>query len=37
MMATLYSASVGLSWISRIKSRICSTVTTRDLDSGRAQ
>src|SRR5579862_6920285 len=37
MMATLYSASVVLSWISRINSRVCSTVTTRDLDSGRAQ
>jgi molybdopterin-binding protein len=37
MMATLCSASVGLSWISRISSRIWSIVTTRDLDSGRAQ
>ena len=37
MMATLCSASVGLSWISRIISRIWSMVTTRDLDSGRAQ
>jgi hypothetical protein len=37
MTAALCSASVGLSWISRISSRIWSIVTTRDLDSGRAQ